>query len=387
MSGILRWAGRVALMALLAALAIGLWKHEQILRLWAVNTLFDEDRIVENFSHMDRAFLTLPVGRGTGPVSDLPEGPALELPQGTDAWIEARAVTSLMVLHEGRVVHESYHQGTGPQDRRISWSLAKSYLSALFGILVEEGKIPSLETPVTAFAPQLAGGAYDGVTIRQVLQMTSGIAFDEDYLEYHSDINRMGRVLALGGTMDGFAAGLMARAAQPGAQWDYVSIDTHVLGMVVRGATGRSIPELLTEKVIAPLGLEEAPYYLSDGEGVAFVLGGLNMRTRDYARFGLMYEQMGVYDGQQVVPAEWVRQSTRASAPTLPGKIGYGYQWWMPVGAPDGVFMARGIYGQYIYIDQARDAVIVVTAADRGFRDEGVHEANVEMMRRIAEAL
>ncbi|SHM32185.1 hypothetical protein SAMN05443432_106147 [Roseovarius litoreus] len=387
MRWILRWAMRAVLMALLAIVVIGLWKRDEILRLWAVNTLFDEDRIVENFSHMDRAFLTVPLGRGEGPVSVLPEGPPLALPQGTQAWIEARAVTSLMVLHEGRVVHESYHLGTGPEDRRISWSLSKSYLSALFGLLVEDGTIASLDVPVTRYDPRLIGGAYDGVTIRQVLQMTSGVEFDEDYLDYHSDINRMGRVLALGGTMDGFAAGLMARAAQPGELWEYVSIDTHVLGMVVRGATGRDIPDLLTERILAPLGLEDAPYYLSDGEGVAFVLGGLNMRTRDHARFGLMYEQMGVYEGRQVVPADWVRLSTRASAPTQPGKIGYGYQWWIPVGAPDGVFMARGIYGQYIYIDQDRDAVIVVTSADRGFREEGVHETNVEMMRRIAEAL
>ena len=384
---VLKWAMRVALMALLASVVIGLWKREEILRLWAVNTLFDEGRIVTNFSHMDRAFLTVPVGRGEGPVSDLPEGSALTLPEGVADWIEARAVTSLMVLHQGRVVHESYHLGTGPEDRRISWSLAKSYLSALFGILVEDGTIASLDAPVTDYAPQLIGGAYDGVTLRQVLQMTSGVAFDEEYLDYHSDINRMGRVLALGGTMDGFAAGLMARAAQPGDLWDYVSIDTHVLGMVVRGATGRDIPGLLTEKIIAPLGLEAAPYYLSDGDGVAFVLGGLNMRTRDYARFGLMYEQKGMYGGRQVVPSDWVRLSTRASAPTLPGKMGYGYQWWIPVGAPDGVFMARGIYGQYIYIDQDRDAVIVVTGADRGFRGDGVHEENVAMMRRIAAAL
>mgnify|MGYP001627925818 CR=1 FL=1 len=240
---------------------------------------------------------------------------------------------------------------------------------------------------MTEYAPQLAGSAYEGATIRNVLQMTSGVEFDEDYLDYDSDINRMGRVLALGGTMDGFAAGLTARAAQPGERWKYVSIDTHVIGMVVRGATGRSIPDLMAEKVIAPLGLEAAPYYVSDGEGVAFVLGGLNMRTRDYARFGLMFEQMGAYRGRQVVPADWVAASTRASAPTEPGKMGYGYQWWMPVDAPEGVFMARGIYGQYIYIDQVRNVVIVVTAADRQFRDPGAHAENVGMIRRIAEAL
>ncbi|MGQ3488333.1 serine hydrolase domain-containing protein [Roseovarius pacificus] len=387
MRTILKWGLRLVLMALLAAVVVGMWKREEITRLWAVNTLFDEGKIVGNFSNMERAFLTVPVSRGDGPVSDLPQGEPMTLPEGVTDWIAARDLTSLLVLDEGKIVHESYHKGTGAEDRRISWSMAKSYLSALFGILLDEGAIGSIDAPVTEYAPQLAGSAYEGATIRNVLQMTSGVEFDEDYLNYESDINRMGRVLALGGTMDGFAAGLTARAAQPGERWKYVSIDTHVIGMVVRGATGRSIPDLMAEKVITPLGLEAAPYYVSDGEGVAFVLGGLNMRTRDYARFGLMFEQMGAYQGRQVVPADWVAASTRASAPTEPGEMGYGYQWWMPVDAPEGVFMARGIYGQYIYIDQTRNVVIVVTAADRQFRAPGAHAENVGMMRRIAEAL
>lgn len=379
-----KWLGRVLLALALAVVVVGLWKREEITRLMAVNSLFDADRIVANFSNMDTAFLTTPVSRGDGPVSALPHGPDLTLPDGTDAWIAERAVTSLLVLQDGRIVHESYHLGTGPEDRRISWSMAKSYLSALFGILVAEGAIGSLDDPVTDYAPGLAGGAYDGATIRNVLQMSSGVTFDEDYLDYHSDINRMGRVIALGGTMDGFAAALTETFAEPGTDWQYVSIDTHVLGMVIRGATGRGVPELLSEKLLAPLGQERDAYYLTDGEGVAFVLGGLNLTTRDYARFGAMIEQDGLWQGQQVVPAAWIAESTAASAPTDPGEMGYGYQWWIPVGAEPGTFMGRGIYGQYLYIDQARDVVIVTTAADRSFREPGVHEANVEMFRRIA---
>jgi len=387
MRAVLKWGFRLILMAALAAVVIGLWKREEIARLWAVNTLFDKDRIVSNFSNMDRAFLTVPVARGGGPIQALPMGDPMALPEGVEDWIASRDLTSLLVLDDGRIVHESYHKGTSPDDLRISWSMAKSYLSVLFGILLEEGAISSIDAPVLRYAPQLADSAYDGATIRHILQMTSGVEFDEDYLDYDSDINRMGRVLALGGSMDGFASGLAVRAAQPGATWKYVSIDTHVLGMIIRGATGRDIPDLMSEKVITPLGLEADPYYLSDGNGVAFVLGGLNMRTRDYARFGLMVEQMGAYQGRQVVPAGWIAASTRASAPTDAGKMGYGYQWWVPAGAPEGVFMARGIYGQYIYIDQNRDVVIAVTAADRQFREPGAHAENMAMMRRIAGAL
>uniref|UniRef100_UPI0040579BF5 serine hydrolase domain-containing protein n=1 Tax=Candidatus Electrothrix sp. TaxID=2170559 RepID=UPI0040579BF5 len=387
MRATIKWAIRILLALVLALAVTGVWKREEIARLWAVNTLFDKDRIVTNFSNMEHAFLTLPVPRGDGPVSPLPQGPEMTLPEGVATWIEARNVTSLLVLHEGRIVHESYLLGTLPGDRRISWSVAKSFLSALIGIALAEGQIAALDDPVTRYAPQLQGSAYDGTTIRQLLQMTSGLEFDEDYLDYDSDINRMGRVLALGGSMDGFATGLTARAADPGTRWKYVSIDTHALAMVLRGATGRDLPGLLSEHIIQPLGFEAEPYYLSDGEGVAFALGGLNVTTRDYARFGLMVEQMGRYGDRQVVPEDWIKASTTPSAPTPEGALQYGYQWWMPEDARDGELFGDGIYGQFIYIDRARDAVIVVTSADRGFREPGVKTGNIAMLRRIAAAL
>lgn len=365
----------------------GIWKREEIQRLWAVNSLFTADKIVSNFSNMDAAFLTTAVARGSGPVSALPTGSKMTLPLETEAWIKDRAVTSLLVMKNGEIRHESYHLGTSAEDRRISWSVAKSYLSALFGVLLEEGAIASIEDPVTKYAPELKGSAYDGASIRNVLNMASGVTFDEDYLDYDSDINRMGREIALGGTLDQFTTDLSETFASPGARWQYVSIDTHVIGMVIRGATGESIASLLQDRIIVPLGLEQDLYYVTDGEGVAFVLGGLNTTTRDYARFGLMIEQDGLYNSQQVVPAEWIAASTMPSAPTKPGKIGYGYQWWIPVGAETGEFMARGVYGQYIYIDQARDVVIVSTAADRRFREKGVNEINIEMFRKLARML
>lgn len=239
---------------------------------------------------------------------------------------------------------------------------------------------------MTQYAPALAGTAYDGATIRNVLNMASGVVFDEDYLDKNSDINRMGRVIALGGELDEFTASLDDRFAEPGTQWQYVSIDTHVIGMVVRGATGQSVAALLSEKIIVPMGLELEPYYLTDGAGVAFVLGGLNLTTRDYARMGQMFLQDGRYNDKQIVPADWVDASTRATAPTQPGAIGYGYQWWIPKDAVAGEFMARGVYGQYIYINRAAGVVIATNAADRRFRDPGVSDRNVEIFRQIAAA-
>jgi len=366
---------------------VGFWKREQIQRLLAVNSLFSEEKIVGNFSHMDAAFLTATLDRGDGPTSELRFGAAATLPPETAQWITDRAVTSLLVMKDGEIVHEEYMQGTGQDDRRISWSIAKSYLSALFGVLLDEGAIASLDDPVTKYAPQLTGSAYDGASIRNVLNMASGITFDEDYFDQSSDINRMGRVIALGGTLDDFTASFTDSFAAPGEAWQYVSIDTHVVGMVIRGATGRSVTELLAEKIIAPLGLERDGYYITDGAGVAFVLGGLNFTTRDFARFGQMILQNGEYGGVQVVPADWIADSTKPSAPTAPGKIGYGYQWWIPVGASEGEFLGRGVYGQYLYFDQPRGVLIVTTGADRKFRDKGVSESNIALFRKIAAGL
>ncbi|SHE83861.1 hypothetical protein SAMN05444279_109109 [Ruegeria intermedia] len=387
MKTVLKWLLRIVLMLVLAAAVVGVWKREEIQRLLAVNSLFSEEKIVHNFSHMDQAFLTVPLPRGNGPTWELPYGPAYDLPEGGRDWIEQRAVTSLLVMQDGQIRFEEYYLGTGPDDRRISWSMAKSYLSALFGIVMNEGAIASLDDPVVKYAPKLKGSAYESATIRNVLNMASGVTFDEDYLDPNSDINRMGRVVALGGELDDFAASLKDSFAAPGEVWQYVSIDTHVVGMVIRGATGRSIPDLLTEKIVQPLGLERDGYYVTDGAGVAFVLGGLNFTTRDYARFGQMILQNGLREGRQIVPAEWIKESTWPSAPTEPGKIGYGYQWWIPVGAHEGEFLARGVYGQYMYFDQPRGVLIVATGADRKFREPGVNEQNIEMFRKIAQSL
>ncbi|WP_170769923.1 serine hydrolase domain-containing protein [Ruegeria lacuscaerulensis] len=387
MRSLLKWMLRVALMLALAAIVVGVWKREEIQRLMAVNSLFAEEKIVHNFSHMNEAFLTVALPRGNGPTSELTYGTGFDLPESTDQWIEDRAVTSLLVMQDGEIRFEEYYLGTGPDDHRISWSVAKSYLSALFGILLAEGAIGSLDDPVVQYAPKLAGTAYDGATVRNVLNMASGVTFNEDYFDPNSDINRMGRVVALGGELDDFAASLQDTFVEPGAQWQYVSIDTHVIGMVIRGATGRSVSDLLTEKIVQPLGLEQDGYYVADGAGVAFVLGGLNFTTRDFARFGQMILQNGTYGGQQLVPADWIAESVLPSAPTQAGKIGYGYQWWIPIGAHEGEFLARGVYGQYIYFDQPRGVLIVTTGADRKFRDDGVNEANVEMFRSIAQSL
>jgi len=385
MKPFLRWGLRGLVVLLLLVAAGAAWKWPDVQRLLAVNALFDEDRIVANFSGMDELFFHAEIPLGAASASQLPVD--LRPIPDVSEWVEERWVTGIVVLKDGTVVHEDYFLGTLPEDRRISWSVAKSFLSALFGILLEEGAISDIDAPVTRYVPELAGSGYDGVSIRQVLQMSSGVRFNEDYFDFNSDINRMGRVLALGGSMDAFAKGITERERPPGERWQYVSIDTHVLGMVIRGATGRSAVELMGERLLGPLGIESQAYYLTDGYGVAFVLGGLNMTTRDYARFGQLFLQDGQWEDRGIVPAEWVRESTAPSANTTGLNIQYGYQWWVPADARPGEFFARGIYGQYVYVDRQSGVVIAVNSADRGFGAIHVFQENLEVFRRIAAAL
>jgi len=377
----------IILAALVAVVSTaGVAKREEITRLLAVNTLFAPEKVVYNFSHMGTMFHTAPMRLPPREVAPLPAAPTpAALPDEILSWIEARDITAMVVLRRGEVVFEDYFLGTKPDDRRISWSVAKSALATLFGIFVENGAITSIDDPVTKYAPALAGSAYDGATIRNVLNMASGVAFNEDYLDFWSDINRMGRVIALGGSLDGFAASLTERASAPGTAFRYVSIDTHVLGMVLRGATGQSVPELMTEHLFAPIGLEADPYFLTDGEGVAFVLGGLNLTTRDYARFGQLILESGEWQGEEVIPENWVLEMIAESAP---GEFPrYGYQWWLPDDGRPGEVMAQGVYGQYIFIDRAAGVVIAINAADLGFLEPGVQDDNIHKMRMIVEAV
>jgi len=391
----------IVLVTIVTLIAVTAYNWPSIQRLMSVNSLFSPEKIVSNLSNMRRLFFYKDMDGNTEDhipfkvnLQPLPEsfeygGQTYPLAD----WQKQRSVTAMVVLKDGEIVHERYEQGTKQTDLRISWSVAKSFLSALMGVVVAEGAIDSLDDPVIKYVPTLKGSAYTKASIRNVLHMASGVHFNEDYLDRSSDINKMGRVLALGGSMDEFAVGILEVDRKPGTERQYVSIDTHVLGMVIRGATGRTIPDLLEEKILQPMGLAANPYYLTDGSGIAFVLGGLNMQTRDYARFGLMFAQNGVLNGTQIVPAAWVAESTVNSAPAatkatgVQKALGYGYQWWVPPEAELGEFFAVGIYGQYIYVNQQAGIVVAVNSADRRFKEGGgwVKLADVESFRAIAQ--
>lgn len=400
----IRWIVRstFAVLALIAIVAIFNW--QRIYQLYHATTLFEESRIVHNFSHMGDIFHSKSVPAATSSSqahrwtvenASLPATYKIDgVSKNLQKTLKEFQTTSLLVLKNGKLVHESYHLGTGKDDQRISWSMAKSVLSAMVGIAIREGKIGSLDALASSYVPELANSAYENVSLRNLLTMSSGIKFDEDYLSFNSDINRMGRVLGFGGSMDEFALSLKNREREPGVARHYISIDTHVLAMVLRAATKQSVPEYFAQKLWNPLRSPNECYYLTDGYGVAFALGGLNMTTHDYARFGQLYLDNGQWMGKQIVPSEWIDMSTRPNG--LPSAenhddMRYGYQWWIPPYG-EGEFFVSGVYGQYIYINRPASVVIVKTGAHRGFRNDTkngfkIKSETIAMFRAIASHL
>lgn len=366
---------------------------KSIHRLYKVVTLYDEDKIVDNFIGMHEFFSYTTIKASKSPVrlQETPKG--LPVHFGFDGkkiklmdFIEQNRTTGLLVIKDGDIVHEQYRLGFNKDKQHISWSMAKSFISALFGIALDEGHIQSIEQTVTDYVPELKGSGYDNVRIKDVLQMSSGVLFNEDYADFYSDINRFGRTIALGKSLDEFAATL-TREREPGTYHHYVSIDTQVLGMILTRATGVSLTQYLQEKIWYSMGMENDAYWLSDDFGMELALGGLNVSLRDYAKFGMMFAQKGMWEGKQIVPKDWVVDSITADAPHLqPGADnplsdsmhGYGFQWWLPFGRED-EFNAQGIYNQFIFIDPDQKLVIANTSANHLYNDKS-HQWNAKHM-------
>jgi CubicO group peptidase (beta-lactamase class C family) len=257
---------RASAIVVLVVLGTALFYRAELTGLWTVAHLFDEDRIVHNFQHMDELFDTSPIEGGgevlaferesyTLPESFILEGEIYD----TEAYLAETMTTGLLILHNDKILLERYALGHSAEETHIAWSVSKAFVSALIGIAVGEGHIRDIMQPVTDYVPELTGSGYDGVAIKDVLQMSSGVGFNEDYGDPKSDINRMGRSLALGSSLLEFAATLK-RVRPPGTLQHYVSIDTQVLGTVLVRATGQSLSSYTSEKLWKPIGMESRSF-------------------------------------------------------------------------------------------------------------------------------
>lgn len=395
-----RRALRITLYALatLSVVAIAGFLWLRTTPYWAGMTLFSEGRRIENFRAMDGVFPYREVPR-SGEVwafarnpQPLPETYVFEgQPRSLAAFLHETVTTGLLVVHDGGITHEEYRLGADETSPFTSWSMAKSVLSALIGIALDEGHIASLDDPLEGYVPALAGSGYEGVTIKQALTMSSGVAFDENYDDTFSDVNQLFISLAIGTPLEETLAAL-ERAREPGTYNDYISSDSVALGLALEAATGMSAEDYLATRVWGPMGAEADAFWSTGRVGPVLPFCCLNATLRDYARFGRLYLEGGARQETQVVPTGWVAASTEPGAPHLePGDnpasfwtFGYGYHWWVPE-EPQGDYLAIGIWGQYIYVDPARDVIIVKTSADPDFDDRD-HES-VAMFRAIARAV
>jgi CubicO group peptidase (beta-lactamase class C family) len=267
----------------------------------------------------------------------------------------------LLIIKDDKIVFERYRNYSEPSTRFLSMSMAKSMTSLLVGIAYEQGKIRSLDDQIVTYVPELKGGAYDGVTIRNALLMKSGIDQGDDYQPTSdSDIARFRKALAANqaGNLD--QVKLVKRAEAPGTVFRYATLNTTVLGAVVAAATKQPLATFMSENLWKPLGAEADAYWMTDGDGAPRNGMGFNAVMRDYARVGLMMLHEGKANGRQIVSAAWVKESTVPSGPepiTAKETHGYQYQWWT---LPDSnAFMAIGLQGQFIYVDPDTKTVVV----------------------------
>jgi CubicO group peptidase (beta-lactamase class C family) len=296
------------------------------------------------------------------------------------AFLRDTETCGLLVSLDGRLVVETYAGPMGPSTLWPCWSVTKSFVGLLVGIALERGLIADLETHVSDLAPILAGSAYERVALRDVLTMSSGARWYENYADPEADNRRHGRVHAEGGSLDAFAATL-PREWSPGTRLRYNSIDTNVLGLVLRRVTKRSLAETLSEWLWTPMGAAHPAIFMIDGEGCEWAGAGLACTLRDRAKLGLLIARGGASGRRQVVPSEWIAASTTPSAPHLTSEgstaapFGYGYQWWLH----DAAVAAIGIYNQYVWVDPTRRVVIAKASANRrygasfneaGYRDQ-----------------
>ena len=262
----------------------------------------------------------------------------------------------VVVVHEGVIVAEWYADGADEGSWAASWSMAKSFTSALVGIAIEDGLIPGVDEPMTTWYPDWAGTDKAAITLRDVLQMSSGLDWVEDYDPQslgESDIIEM--VVAAADQL-AYAAG-QPTAHPPGEVWSYSSGDTMLLSGVLEQVTGMPVDEYAQQEIFGPLDVEQAEWW-RDARGHTLTYCCLDTSSRGFARLGLLYEREGVWDGEQVVPADWVADSLEA-APASNGE--YGYQWWLDEGngLPDDLFSAQGHDGQFIYVIPSLDLVVV----------------------------
>jgi len=329
--------------------------------------MLDPDTNTLTFHSMDQIFTTRTVAR-SGPVWAIPRADhpldfsyEYEGQHHTpEEFLDRTYTNALLVIKNGRIVYENYRNNTKPDTRFIAWSMTKSITSILIGCALQEGRIHALDDPISRYLPELKGSGYDGVSIRHILQMRSGVDYPERYDFANPGVAARNHELSLVENVTRFAdiARTVRRVHPPGELWEYKTLDTAVLGWLLERISGGStVAAYTTQRLWEPLGAEADGFYIMDGPpgaGREFSGAGFNATARDFARIGLMMLNSGVANGHRIVSADWVRESTHPTGGPGPG---YGYQWW--VFPNSRAYQALGLQGQHIFIDPDTQTVVV----------------------------
>lgn len=301
-----------------------------------------------------------PIAAGSA-VKPLNQGAPLSLDMDLDAYLQDQRHAALIVLHDGQIRLESYGLDFDASERWTSFSVAKSLTSTLVGAALKDGHIESLEDKVTAYIPALAGSAYDDVSIAQLLTMTSGVAWNEDYNDPASDVAQF-----LGHEPEDDLPQIvsymrrLSRAHPPGTVWNYSTGETNLIGILVGQATGRPLADYLSEKVWVPYGMQQEATWLLAPSGQEISGCCIQAATRDFARFGQFMLDGAMVGGESILPEGWIARATTKQAEINRPGLGYGFQWWT---YDDGSYTARGIFGQGIFIDPVRRLVIATNSS------------------------
>ena len=340
---------------------------------------FEPDNRAWKYQHADEIFPTRTVKAGTAvwplPPAELPAGFEIRYDwegqsHGVDAFNERTLSNALLILKDGRIVHESYRNGADDNTRFISFSTGKSVTSTLVGMALEAGLIDTLDDPLTRYLPALTGSAYAGVSIRDALQMLSGVDWDEESYDWSDQSRPLVKLWNDAYVEQRYriveGANTLGRARAPGEKFNYNTLETSILGWLVETVSKQRVSQFMSERLWQPAGMERDAAWILDGPpevGREMSGGGLLATLRDYGRFGLILADGGRANGRQLISSQWIRAATTPDrAPIQFGNLypdyplGYGYQWWL---FPDGRFEAQGVYGQLIFVAPAERVVIV----------------------------
>jgi CubicO group peptidase (beta-lactamase class C family) len=321
-----------------------------------------------------------------GTPSPLPPGPPLKVGIDLDAYLAGQRMAGMLIVHDGKLRLERYGLGFDSAGRWTSFSVAKSMTSVLLGAALRDGHIRSMNDKVTDYIPQMKGSAYDDVSIRQLLTMTSGVRWNEDYADPNSDVARFINHQPEDGVEELVSyLRRLPREAPAGTRWNYSTGETNLVGVLVSRATKRPLADYLSEKIWKPAGMEQQATWLLSKTGQEISGCCIQAATRDFARFGVFILNGARAGGQDIVPDGWLGEATSERVGIgQPGR-GYGYQWWT---YGDGSFTARGIFGQGIFIDPKRRLVIASNANfGGGATDPAAQESREAFYRAVQAAI